>query len=514
MPDRIPLLMQPSAAAELRNRVDAAIRAGQTRAVEHPPRVLNLPGRLAAESDPEWLTGGPFCGHRAGPLGIVQVDGPMWYSPSVWAGLGGGGSVSAIVHALDRFAADDRVLSIVMDVASPGGESTCMGELADAVARARSVKPVHGRGHDAYSLGYAALCGCTSISMAAGARIGSIGSIIWMIDDSEALAADGLRVLAASSAKRKLCYAPGQPLGAEVQAELQAVADRCGEDFCRLVSKTRGIPVETVRSWEGAVFFGDEAKALGLVDRLETEHAFYERVLAEAEGARSSTSAGSRSRPVSAAGSARKPKGGRMPGTQNKGGAPKAATAKDLLARIKSEVDLDEEDIEKIEALVDEEDTPDSEDKEEKPESKAGNAARPGTPASFAELDRVVPRSLSGRDALIAQMQREGACVNMAMGMVQDALLKEIGSLKGETANSAAAKAETAGFTRGRAPVPGANRVGKGEETAGQEWERRVNERVQATSCARHEAARWLADSDPELRRRYIAERNQNRNRD
>lgn len=495
--NRVPMLIRPSAAVELRTVAEAAVRAGSNTARRSPSRPLNLPGVVLEKA--EYEGGGSFL---AGQLGVVQVDGPIWYSTSAFACYCGGGSASGIIHALARFRNDTRARAIVLDIHSPGGESMAMADLADAVRRARAVKPVYVRMHETFSLGYALACLGTELSMSPGTMVGSIGSIMWMVDESAALAADGVRFLAVSSGSRKIHNAPGQPLGEDVQAHMQTIVDRCGADFFALVAEGRGIDAGTVASWQGGEFFADEAKALGLVDVIETEEAFYERISKLVGGVLPAA--------VKPAGvAARRDKGGRMTATQNKGGVPKAMTADELYDTIANAGGFDEDTLAKIKAMIpEEEEAPAAEvHEEDKPASKRG-----GSPASFVELEEVVPAELANRDALLVSMQRDGVSVSAAQARVQSEILKQFRALSEKNATDGATASQTAPYSNGRAPVRGTNRGGSTPAgNAVQRWNAAVSAVMEERKIKRTEAVASVVRSNPELHQAYLDEVNAQR---
>lgn len=493
----VPMLIRPSAGAEIRAVSEAAVRTG-ARPPRAPARPLNLPGKLIDQC--QWEGGGAYL---SGRLGVVQVDGPIWYSPSVFACYCSGGSAASIIRGIARFRDDTRAGAIVLDIHSPGGESTALADLADAVRRAKAVKPVYVRMHETFSLGYGLACLGTELSASPGTMLGSIGSIMWMLDESAALEQDGLRFVSVSSGEKKIRYAPGQPIGETERADMQRVVDRCGEDFFALVSEGRGIDAGVVRSWQGAEFFAEEAKALGLVDVIETEEAFYDRVTGLAGGASPEA--------VKPAGvAARKAKEHRMSGTQNKGGVPRAMTADELFNKIISEGGLDDDALSRIKSLIDDEEKPASEtEEEEKPESRRTG----GAPASFVQLEEVVPAELDNRDTLIVAMQRDGVSVSAAQARVQSEILKRFKAMSEGKETADESDRATDPYSRGRSPVRGGNRGGGGTPsgTATQRWSAAVSAVMEERKLKRHEAVSAVVRSNPELHRAYLDEVNTDR---
>ena len=520
----MPMMIRPSAAGEIRAAAEAGARAG-VRPPRPPARPLSLPGAILEKT--EYEGGGSFL---ADHMGVVQVEGPIWYSPSAFACYAGGGSASSIIHALARLRDDTRARAVVLDINSPGGESTALADLADAVRRTKAVKPVYARMHQTFSLGYALACLCDQLSASPGTMLGSIGSIMWMLDESKALEADGLRFLAASTGERKLHHAPGQPLGEAEMAQMQRIVDRCGADFFDLVAEGRGIDAGTVRSWQGAEFFAEEALALKLIDTVETEAAFYGRVAAIA-------AALANNKPKAAAGAlpaartpagvaARNTKGARMSGIQNTGGGPKAMTADELYDKISSEGGLDDDALSKIRSMIPEEEEAESAANEDTTAESSvrhspvalvngggggggGAGGGKGTPASFAQLQEIVPAELDSRDTMIVSMLKDGATASGAQSRVQSEILRQFKSMSTTNERNGQTERETAPYSRGRPAVRGTNRGGgQPSGTAGQRWTAAVSAVMQERGVNRPRAVAMVVQANPDLHGEYVAEAN------
>lgn len=515
-----PLLIRPGAAQEIAGYTLAAARHGVP-AARPTPRVLNLPGAMVAERGFEHCS--PTVYRVGASASVIQVDGPMWYSISPWCAYYGGSSIPSFIHALNRVTVDDTVSDIILDISTPGGDACPLADMADAVRRAKAAKNVWVRFYGAYSMGVAAGCLGDEISMSPGTMMGSIGSIAYLWDDSEALAKDGVRVLAVSTGKEKLKWAPGQPLGESAREAMQRTVDRCGQDFFELVREGRGIDVETIRSWDGREFFAEEARDLGLIDTVETEFEFYSRVIAGAKPVRrkasQTTTKPGRVAPGNSAGGARGTKGAPMttpakptapanPAAAPKNGAGVArnGTAEELLDSIKSELKLDDETVNAIAALVGT-----GEEKKDETENRGGAPlpANTGPRATMEQLEDIVPKEIEGRDGVIMGLYRGGATPDRARAEVQSRVLTELKSLREGTATNEATRQETAGYSKGRAPVPGANRSPAGVGNAVGEWDAAVTEVMNTRKLPRHEAVQVVRAERPELVQRYVAERNQ-----
>lgn len=517
-----PMLMRPADAFGLHERARAMAAAGVRPA---PPerRLLNLPARYADRVTEE---SGPFgMLSRLGPLGIVHIDGPMWYSAHSWAAMCGGGSISGFIRAVEELTDDASIRAIALSVHTPGGDANPLEDLVNTVGRAAAAKPVLARVYNAYSMGVAAVCKATEVSISRTAMIGCIGSLVYMVDDSAMLAAEGVRVLAAASPSGKLACAPGQPLGDDVLAELQAQVDRCADEFIAAVAEGRGLDPAVVRGWDAAEFFGPEAKAVGLVDVVEDEASFWERAVAIAgvDGPAKSTPGTRRVAAARHAGPARSTKGGHQMATNDTGGA-STMTARQLLA--KAQNSLDPTVLATLKGMVEEpdpeEDPKAAADPETDPEEdpKAANTpanrarARGEAAATFDQLEQIVPAELPDRDSLITGMLREGVGVMGAQSRVQGHVLKAFKAAQTKADEAEAARAETGGYTAGRAALPG-NRGGNGgAANAKAEFDAAVDAHAASYKCKRHEAVRAVVRAQPELHARMLKEVNADRGAD
>ena len=246
------------------------------------PRPLNLPSEIIEQYTPFGVESKPY--HRLGPLAIIQIDGPMWYSAGVWSAHCAGGSVSGLLRSLERAGSDDDITAVALCINSPGGEHHPLSEIADAMRRLKAIKPIHAMINTAaHSQGYMAACLATEISAVHSGACGSIGSISFLLDDSQNQAKNGFKWHAVTSASKKAIAGPGQPIDESQLACQQDFINRCGADFAAVVVEGRAqsktpITADLISEWDGRIFYGNEMVENGLVDRLETEHAFFTRL--------------------------------------------------------------------------------------------------------------------------------------------------------------------------------------------------------------------------------------------
>lgn len=233
-------------------------------------------GRSRAESAPVSHAGADepigYLGYRVGALGYIQVEGPIGSSCWGWPGRW-------IVDALMSAARHQLVERVVLQIDSPGGASNEMGELIEAMAFLRAAKPVHAIACNmAASLAVPLLTMATEASVTPTGVVGSVGTIIVGYDDTEALRRRGVTPHVVTTGEHKGWGVYGAELTPAMVERQRADAEMYTTVLAGAVSKYRGVPVATVRGWQGRTFIGAEAVAVGLADRVDTRAGLLRRV--------------------------------------------------------------------------------------------------------------------------------------------------------------------------------------------------------------------------------------------
>ncbi len=169
-----------------------------------------------------------------------------------------------IAEELRQAASDTRVACIVLDIDSPGGESIAGNKLYDLVSAVR--KPVlawSGDGALMCSAAYNAALPSTQIITGQYACVGSVGSYLAYLDDTEFWKMMGITVEVFRSGEFK--GIGEDALSEEQRAFLQESVDRCGEKFRAHVATFRTIAADELR---GQWFDGVDALPRGFIDAL------------------------------------------------------------------------------------------------------------------------------------------------------------------------------------------------------------------------------------------------------
>lgn len=251
--------------------------------------------RLGVDVDPEaYVVGFPRADHAPyrleNGIGIISVHGALTHRSSISAPSTYFRGYEEISSELRAALEDPDVKDIVMEFDSPGGEVSGAFQLADEIYRGRSVKPIHAMVTDmAASAGYLLASAATSITATNTSITGSIGVVMRHADYSKALANEGVKVTHIHAGARKVDGNPYEPLTAEVKRDMQASVDYYYGLFVDAVALYRvgvGLDRNAIRATEAAVFVADQALEIGLIDRVESPDALFERILALRESNR------------------------------------------------------------------------------------------------------------------------------------------------------------------------------------------------------------------------------------
>ena len=199
-----------------------------------------------------------------GGVGVVAMNGPIIRKPDLFSQILFNATDSEELCAAVREAGDrPDIEAVFLDIDSPGGTVTGTPEIAQAVADVNRKKPVY-----AFSSGlmcsaaYWVASQAQAIYTTPSARVGSIGVIQPVIDESEALKNQGIKVEVFSVGKFKGMGTPGVPL-TDAQRELiqSNIADVAQDFHAAVLARGRKIPPEAM---EGQDFSGKQAQKLNL----------------------------------------------------------------------------------------------------------------------------------------------------------------------------------------------------------------------------------------------------------
>lgn len=212
----------------------------------------------------------PSDGHIIDGVAFVSVSGPL-ASRSASDLCGYVDGYDAIAGRVIGALREKSASAVVLVIDSPGGDVPGLEESVRKIVEARdkAQKPIFAYVNElAASAAYwiASSVADGGIYGPAAARVGSIGVISALVDETEALKKAGLKVTVIREPEGKAENHPAGPVSelAEGRARdrVRAIAGR----FFEAVAKARGLEAKNVAAMNAAVFEGGEAVKAGLLD--------------------------------------------------------------------------------------------------------------------------------------------------------------------------------------------------------------------------------------------------------
>jgi signal peptide peptidase SppA len=202
---------------------------------------------------------------------IIPVHGSLVQRYSWADAMSGLTSYEWLDMALAAAMNDAGVSRIVMDIDSPGGETTGAFDLADAIYAARGKKPMTAMVNEAaFSAAYLLASAADEIIIPRTGGLGSIGVVAAHVDVTGQDEQRGHKWTHIYAGKQKVDYSPHLPLSDAARGSIQAEVDRLYGIFVDTVARNRRMAAEKVRKTEAACFFGRDAVSVGLADRIGT----------------------------------------------------------------------------------------------------------------------------------------------------------------------------------------------------------------------------------------------------
>lgn len=192
-----------------------------------------------------------------GRVGVIEITGII-------------SNPKQIIRHLKRFREDEGIKAIVLRIESPGGSVGPSQEIYREVRRTAKVKKiVASMGSVAASGGYYIAAGANGIVASPGTITGSIGVVLGYTNFQDILEKIGLVPIVVKSGEYKDMGSPTRKMTAKERTLLQGMVDKIHKQFVAAIAESRNMDLSEVASLaDGRIFVGEEAKELGLVDRL------------------------------------------------------------------------------------------------------------------------------------------------------------------------------------------------------------------------------------------------------
>lgn len=217
---------------------------------------------------------------------VMHIEGPLTYRPVTFMGFDCGGTNYTDLKEDVESAIEMGAKTIAWMVDSGGGEAHQMSDSAKYIRKllddsgVRLLAYVDGR---SASAAYGLTAIADEVIASRDSELGSIGVLVQLINDSEALKMDGYERTFITAGDDKIPFAEDGSWREGFLADLQKKVDICYKDFTEHVAESRGISVEAVRSTQARMFFASDAIELGLADKVMTPEEFYSYLADEAQ---------------------------------------------------------------------------------------------------------------------------------------------------------------------------------------------------------------------------------------
>lgn len=217
---------------------------------------------------------------------LFTIEGPMTYKPVTMFGMDCGGFSYEQFKQDFRAVADKGVKTVGLMLDSGGGEAY---QLFDTANYVRSIADQNGMKILSYVDGMAASAcyGLAAISdeilMNSSSEVGSIGVVVRLINDSEALKKEGYERTFVTAGADKVPFDADGKFKESFIADIQSKIDVMYGEFTEHVAKYRNISVEQVKATEARTFLPEQALQLGLADQSMTLEEFYSYFANKAE---------------------------------------------------------------------------------------------------------------------------------------------------------------------------------------------------------------------------------------
>ena len=215
---------------------------------------------------------------KVGPkIGVVELEGVIGEERGIK------GSPEA--EQIRDFAEDDEIEAILIRIDSPGGAVAPSQEIHEEILRARKKKHVVcSMGQVAASGGFYIAVACEKIVANKGTMTGSIGVISQFFAAPELVEMAKVQHTTLKTGALKDSGSPFREFNDQDRAYFEGMLNKIYEQFLGAVAEGRSKKVEEVRPYaDGRVFTGEEAQALGFVDKLGNFRTAIEELMTVAE---------------------------------------------------------------------------------------------------------------------------------------------------------------------------------------------------------------------------------------
>jgi protease IV len=197
-------------------------------------------------------------------IGVVEINGVIAESKDA-------------MEDIVRFKEDDNIRGVIIRINSPGGSVGPSQEIYREVVKLKAKKKVYvSMGSVCASGGYYIAVAGEKVYAMPATITGSIGVIMEHMIIEDLFKKIGLQPNTIKSGAFKDAGTPLRKMKEEERVYFQGILDSIHEQFIKVVSQERKIPIDTAKKLsDGRIFIGTQAKDLKLIDNIGT---FYDTV--------------------------------------------------------------------------------------------------------------------------------------------------------------------------------------------------------------------------------------------
>lgn len=199
-----------------------------------------------------------------GTVAVIPIHGILGKHLSSIEMACGGCSLDTVQSQIRTVMDSPRISKVLLDINSPGGTVTGVPETGDMLRELAAKKPLWAFTDSCACSGALWLAAQASVFWATeSSEVGSCGVRMVLLDITEQLRDEGVKVNAIYSGKYKLLGASFKPLEDEEREMLQTESARIHAQFKSAVKAVRNVDDQYL---EGQVFGGEEAAGIGITD--------------------------------------------------------------------------------------------------------------------------------------------------------------------------------------------------------------------------------------------------------
>ena len=203
-------------------------------------------------------------------IAVIPIQGVLTKKESWVSAFSGCSSYDLIGRYVQDAVNDAAVRAILLQVDSPGGETTGCLELSDYIYSLRGAKPIYAVADDfAFSAAYALTSAADRIFVTRMGAVGSVGVVVLHTEDSKFNEEQGFKYTYIFKGDRKVDANPHEPLSERAQKDIQSEIDRQYDQFVATVARNRKVAAEKIIATQAGVYWAENTVPL-LADEVGT----------------------------------------------------------------------------------------------------------------------------------------------------------------------------------------------------------------------------------------------------